>query len=112
MLHCPAARPSRHARPGRVARGLQVSEAVAAVRQEVAGLAIDWLTVRAESAVVGRTIGDGEFRTRTGVSIVAIVRGDATIPAPGPSEALAGGDVLVAVGTPEGLAELRTLLEA
>ena len=90
----------------------QVSEAVGAVQQQLEGLAIEWLTVPAGSDHVGRTIADGEFRTRTGASIVAVVRSGTTVPAPGPEFAFAPGDVAVAVGTPDGLEQLRRLLGA
>jgi TrkA domain protein len=88
----------------------QVSEALVAVQQQVEGLAIDWLTVAPGSRFAGATIGDGQFRTHTGSSIVAVVRGDTTIPAPGPNTSLEAGDVVVAVGTPDGLSRLRRLL--
>jgi len=87
-----------------------VSEAVSAVQQRLEGLAIDWVTIPAGSAMVGATIAEGEFRTRTGASIVAVVRGTATLPAPGPDHRFETGDVVVAVGTTEGLAQLRDLL--
>lgn len=86
----------------------QISEALVAVQQQVEGLAIDWPTVGPR--FTGATIADGRFRTVTGASIVAVVRGATTIPAPGPDTALEAGDVVVAVGTPEGLSQLRTLL--
>jgi TrkA domain protein len=88
----------------------QVREAVQAVQQQIEGLAIDWLTVAPGSRLVGATITDGQFRTQTGTSIVAIVRGDTTIPAPGPDTRFDAGDVLVAVGTADGLSRLRHLL--
>jgi TrkA domain protein len=87
-----------------------VHEAVAAVQQRLEGLAIDWVTVPARSRFVGATIGEGALRTRTGASIVAVVRGETTIPAPGPDHRFTEGDVVVAVGTPEGLDQLRNLL--
>lgn len=87
----------------------QVSETVRAV-QQIDGVAMEWITVASGSAAAGGTIADGEFRTKTGASIVAIVRGDVTVPAPGPDAGLEPGDVLVAVGTPDGLARLRTML--
>ncbi len=87
-----------------------VHEALAAVQQRIEGLAIDWVTVPARSRLAGATIGEGALRTRTGASIVAVVRGDMTIPAPGPDHRFAEGDVVVAVGTPESLDQLRRLL--
>ncbi|MGQ0617182.1 MAG: cation:proton antiporter regulatory subunit [Acidimicrobiia bacterium] len=88
----------------------QVGEVLAAVQQQIEGLAIDWLKVAPESSFAGATIADGQFRTRTGASIVAMVRGRTTIPAPGPDTRFEAGDVVVAVGTPEGLAALQALL--
>jgi TrkA domain protein len=87
-----------------------VSEAVSAVQQRLEGLAIDWVAIPAGSPVVGATIAEGAFRTRTGVSIVAVVRGATTLPAPGPDHRFEAGDVAVAVGTTDGLAQLRDLL--
>lgn len=88
----------------------QVSETVAAVQQDIEGLAIEWIQIPATSPVVGTTIREGEYRTRTGASIVAIIRGDTSVPAPEPEFSFAAGDVAVAVGTVEGLAALRALL--
>ena len=87
-----------------------VSEAVSAVQQRLEGLAIDWVTIPAGSAAVRATIAEGAFRTRTGASIVAVVRGGTTLPAPGPDHRFEAGDVAVAVGTTDGLAQLRDLL--
>jgi len=88
----------------------QVSEQLAAM-QRIEGLAIDWLTVAESSACAGRTLRDSALRELTGVSVVAVVRGDETIPAPAPDFQLATGDSVVAVGTPEGIAQLFALLQ-
>ena len=90
----------------------QISEALTAVQQNVEGLAIEWLEVARTSPAVGTTIAEGEYRTRTGASVVAVVRGDTSLPAPEPDFAFAAGDVVVAVGTTAGLAQLRSLLRA
>ena len=91
--------------------GSPVSEAVAGV-QQLEGVAIDWLRIRAGSASVGSTIGEGQLRTRTGSSVVALVRGDVTFAAPGPETAFQADDVVVAVGTQAGLLQLHALLDA
>lgn len=59
---------------------------------------IKWVSVPRESPVVGRTIGDVGVRTRTGVSILAVERGDQTISNPTPGTELLAEDVLVVVG--------------
>jgi TrkA domain protein len=88
----------------------QVTEAVAAVQQEIEGLAIEWIEIPPSSPAAGATIGDGMYRTRTGGSIVAIIRDGQSIPAPGPEFGLLAGDVIVGVGTAEGLATMRSLI--
>jgi len=90
----------------------QVVEAVGAVQHEIDGLAIEWIQLPDRSSVAGSTIEHGRYRTHTGASIVAVVRGDDTVPAPAPDFAFATGDTVVAVGTTEGLELLRGLLTA
>jgi TrkA domain protein len=90
--------------------GGPVSEAAAGV-QRLAGVALDWIPIRAESGPAGSTIGQAGLRTQTGSSVVALIRGDETIPAPGPETVLTADDVVVAVGTPEGLRQLRDLFD-
>ena len=73
------------------------------LRQSVEGLTIDWVPIRPSSACNGRTIAATELRQHTGVSIVALIRHNATIPAPEPDTLLRAGDTAVVVGTPEGI---------
>jgi TrkA domain protein len=88
----------------------RVAQQLADLQQRVEGLAIDWLPVRADSPFAGRTIGDTQMRSRTGVSVVAIVRGDDAVPAPGPDVVVESGDYLVVVGTARGIEEAVALL--
>ena len=90
----------------------RVAQQLAELQQRIEGLVIDWLPVSEDSAYAGRTIGDARIRTRTGVSVVAIVRGDEAIPAPAPDDRLEGGDYLVVVGTPRGVEEVVEVLRA
>jgi TrkA domain protein len=90
----------------------QVTEAVSAVQQNIDGLAIEWIALTDSAPAIGSTIRDGEYRTQTGASIVAVIRGDQSVPAPDPEFDFRVGDTVVAVGTTEGLAALRTLLTA
>lgn len=92
--------------------GAPVVAASAAAMQRIEGLALDWVTVSERSAAAGSTIAQGQYRKVTGATIVAVIRDDHTHPAPGPDFALAPGDVVVAVGTPDGLTQLRSLLTA
>lgn len=88
----------------------QLTEGLGAVQQQIEGLAIEWIALPISSPAVGTTIGEGIFRTKTGASVVAVIRRGASVPAPGPDFAFASDDTVVAVGTAEGLAALRTLL--
>lgn len=90
--------------------GSQVAEAVGAVQHEIDGLGIQWIPVEPRTGADGATIEDGQYRRRTGASIVAVVRGDTTIPAPTPDFRFVTGDTAVAVGTTAGLEALRALM--
>jgi TrkA domain protein len=90
--------------------GSRIAEELAGLQQRIEGLAIDWLPVREDSPYVGRTIGDARVRTRTGVSIVALLRDEQADPAPGPDTEIASGDYLVVVGTTRGIEEVVGLL--
>ena len=56
--------------------------------------------VPADSALIGRSIGELKFWQSTGGTIVAIRRGQTVILSPGPYAQLYGGDVIVLVGNP------------
>jgi len=88
---------------GELLGAAHVVERLAAIPYTVEGLTIDWLKVNSGSEVVGETLAATELRTRTGVSVVAVIRGDDTIPSPGADFALAAGDTAVVVGTGDGV---------
>ncbi|MEJ6758366.1 MAG: TrkA C-terminal domain-containing protein [Pontimonas sp.] len=74
------------------------------------GLFTEQIILSASSAFAGKTLGDTCARTLTKASIVAILRGPAVIPSPSPTENIEAGDIIVAVGTKEGLEKLSSLL--
>jgi TrkA domain protein len=90
----------------------RVAAELAELQQKIEGLAIDWLPVRDDSPYAHSTIGAARVRTRTGVSIVAVLRGEQAIPAPGPEVEVKPGDYLVVVGTPRGIEHAVELLRA
>lgn len=59
------------------------------------GLVFDWVRLEQGDRGVGKTIAELEIRRRTGVSIVAILRGSLPIVAPDPDIRLEAGDDLV-----------------
>ncbi|MEL6984073.1 MAG: cation:proton antiporter regulatory subunit [Actinomycetota bacterium] len=90
--------------------GSRITEVNNVVQHEIEGLSIEWITVAPQSPAAGHSIGEGAYRTRTGASIVAVIRAEQPVPAPGPEFEFDADDVVVAVGTAEGLAALRVLL--
>ena len=88
----------------------RIVEELTELQQGIEGLAIDWLPVVEGTPFVGKPISDTRARTRTGASIVAVLRGDGAHPAPGPDFILSSGDTLVVVGTPRGIEEFAVIL--
>lgn len=88
----------------------RVIERLAALRQQVEGLVSEEIPVRPGSAYDGRPLGDTRARTRTGASIVAVIRGGQVLASPGPEFVFAGKDVVVAVGTADGVAAVAGIL--
>jgi TrkA domain protein len=84
---------------------------LAELQQQIEGLAISWLTIQASSPYAGGTIADTQARSRTGVSIVAVLRAQTAFPAPTPSFDFQAGDTAVVVGTPAGVRALARLLD-
>jgi len=72
---------------------------------------IEWVEVPDGSPLAGRTLGEAGVRRATGAAILAVQRGDETLPNPDPAERLAPGDVLVALGTRAAQAALEALVE-
>jgi TrkA domain protein len=80
------------------------------LQQRVEGLAIDWLPIPASSPHANGALGDTQARTRTGVSIVAVLRGGTAHPSPGPEFRFQPDDTAVVVGTPQGITALGRIL--
>lgn len=70
---------------------------------ELPGIHTRQIPVNSGSPFDGRTLGDTALRTRTGVSVVAVMRAGQVHPSPVPDFTLTAGDLLVTVGTTEGL---------
>lgn len=82
----------------------RIAERFADLTKEVPGLSAGQVEVRGDSPYVDRPLGSTRARTRTGASVVAVVRGDDVIASPSPDEVLRAGDILVVIGTSEGIA--------
>ncbi|OEU95977.1 cation:proton antiporter regulatory subunit [Streptomyces oceani] len=73
-------------------------------------LVTEHIPVTAKSPYSGRTLGDTQVRSRTGASIVAVLRRTSAEPSPTPDFRFATGDVLVVVGTREGVDAVAELI--
>jgi TrkA domain protein len=88
----------------------QIVREIDRLQQSVAGLSIEWLELDHDTAVAGRTIGDLEIRSTTGVTVVAVLRENGTLPVPGPDFVLQAGDTVVVVGRPADIRRIDELL--
>jgi TrkA domain protein len=82
---------------------LGAPQLVAHLREEhrdITGITTRQLPV---TAFANRALGETALRTRTGASIVAVVRVGDAHPSPGPEFLFENGDLAVVVGTAEGL---------
>lgn len=81
------------------------------LRQQVEiDLVTERIPVSKHSPYAGRQLADTQARTRTGASIVAVLRRTGAHPSPTPDFRFAIGDVLVVVGTREGVNAVSTLI--
>ena len=88
----------------------RMTQRFADLSREVPGLRSARLTITPGSPFDGRTLGDTRARTRTGCSVVALVRDLEVVTSPDPAQVLHGDDVLVVIGAEAGLERLATLL--
>lgn len=81
----------------------QVTEETHKVLQQIGGLTIDWVPVKADWACAGRSLADIAVYRKTGVFIVAVMREGQVIPSPAADFKLYAGDTAVVIGTPENI---------
>ena len=89
----------------------RIAERFADLTKEVPGLSAGQVEVRAGTPFVGRSLGATRARTLTGASIVAVVCGSEVIASPGPDQVLRAGDVLVVIGTHDGIAGVERIVQ-
>ncbi|MCX4552787.1 potassium transporter TrkA [Streptomyces sp. NBC_01387] len=73
-------------------------------------LVTEHVLITKRSPYAGRTLGATQARTRTGASVVAVLRRTAAFPSPAPDFRFASGDTLVVVGTREGVDAVAELI--
>ncbi|MCP2183508.1 TrkA domain protein [Prauserella alba] len=103
---CQASLPLTPDEAGALANLLGAPQLVAQLTEEhkeLPGISTRQLTIKSASPYDGRSLADTEIRTRTGVSVVAVMRAGQIHPSPTPDFVFTAGDLVVAVGTAEGL---------
>jgi TrkA domain protein len=88
----------------------RIAERLTELTREVPGLEAGQVPVRPGSPFVDRPLGETRARTRTGASIVAVVRNEVVVASPGPAEMLRARDVLVVIGTEDGIAGVEHIV--
>lgn len=80
-----------------------------ALHREVEGLVSVQLPIPPGSPYAGRPMGEAQVRTRTGASIVAVVRAGRVFASPAPDFVLATDDVVVVVGSEDSTAAVADI---
>jgi CPA2 family monovalent cation:H+ antiporter-2 len=93
-----------------VTRGTSNNEHLYVLRQASQMIETDWIHLGGESSLVGNSIGDLQVRSRTGASVVAIVREESVIANPGPEAVFATGDAVGVLGTSDQRAAFLSLV--
>lgn len=88
----------------------RIVERLTELHRQVEGLVSAQIPIAAGSPYDGRVLGDTQARTRTGASIVAVVRGGNVVASPRPDFRFAAGDIVVVVGTDDGTSAVSDLL--
>ncbi|OBH01090.1 MULTISPECIES: cation:proton antiporter regulatory subunit [unclassified Mycobacterium] len=89
----------------------RIAERFTELSRAVTGLETGQVHIVAGSPFVGHPLGDTRARTRTGASIVAIVRDEQVLASPGPAEMLHARDVLIVIGTEDGIAGVEQIID-
>lgn len=89
----------------------QLTVRLAMLQRQADELIVEQLPVPPDSPFGDRPLGDTQARTRTGASIVAILRHGAALPSPAPDFVLHTGDLVVTVGTQDAVDQLARILD-
>jgi TrkA domain protein len=90
--------------------GTQITARLEELTHQVEGLAIEWVTMLPGKGLSGRRIADGQIRTLTSASVVAVKRADRAIPGPSPDFTLEQGDAVLVMGSYDSVDRARAIL--
>ncbi|GAB3276899.1 cation:proton antiporter regulatory subunit [Sinomonas notoginsengisoli] len=95
---------------GNLLGGQRIVMQLAEEHRDLPGISTRQFHIGAESPFRDQPMGKAQIRTRTSVSIVAIMREGEVLASPGPDVVLRAGDLIVAVGTQDGLDQAARIL--
>ncbi len=84
--------------------GTRITESLSGM-DRIPGLSIDWFAVDYDHHIAGQQLGSLTTKGMPGVTVVAVVRGESTNPAPDDDFKVFPGDTLVVAGAPEKVAK-------
>jgi TrkA domain protein len=73
---------------------------------------IEWLNILPDSELANKKIIDSQIRTKTGVTIIGVQRGEKMIGSPDVNEVILPGDVLMVIGNREQTKKLESLCKS
>lgn len=76
----------------------------------IKGLLIEWFKLDDRSKAVGKNIAELQIRKQTGVSVIAIQRGEESIVNPPPETTLLAGDTVIAIGLRENFEKFKDMV--
>lgn len=76
------------------------------------GSTLEWYTIEEDSELVGQTLGEAEIGKRTGVTVLAVQRGDTTVSSPDADTRIKADDKLVVNGSREDMDQFASLASA
>ncbi|MHB9149683.1 MAG: cation:proton antiporter domain-containing protein [Thermoleophilia bacterium] len=79
------------------------------IQSALPGVEVTTLQVRPEGAAVGRTLADIDLRRTNAVTLLALSRAGELTPNPGGDTRIEPGDVVVLLGRPEAIVDVRSL---
>ena len=89
---------------------LQQYKTLAQLRSAEQSFDLQWFSVQAGSVLLGQSLAEAQIRTRTGVSVVGVLRGGSIASNPGPEFRLQKKDMVAVIGSSQARASFNSLL--
>lgn len=74
-------------------------------------LELNWISLTSESPLIGKSIKELAIRTRTGASIVGIIRNGKFYPNPDARYRFAAGDLVAVLGEPQQISAFEDMVK-